>query len=70
MLTDIDQLKVCIGYEYKGERIDCAYPGIDLSKVTPIYKDITPFKDKFDGDELSKELKDYIKLIEDFAKQK
>ena len=70
VLTEVDELKVCVGYEYKGEKLDCAYPGIDLSKVTPIYKEMTPFKDKFEGDQLSKELKDYIKLIEDFCETK
>jgi adenylosuccinate synthase len=70
VLTEIDELKVCIGYEYKGEKIECAYPGIDLSKVTPIYKEMTPFKDKFEGDELTNELKDYINLIEEFCDTK
>ncbi len=70
VLTEVDELKVCIGYEYKGEKLDCAYPGIDLSKVTPIYKEMTPFKDKFEGDEISKELRDYIDLIENFCETK
>jgi adenylosuccinate synthase len=65
ILGKVNQLKVCTAYEYKGERIDCAYPGIDLTKVKPIYEEFTPFEDKFEGEELSSQLESYIKLIED-----
>ncbi|WP_239442714.1 adenylosuccinate synthetase, partial [Providencia rettgeri] len=33
VLSDMDTLKVCIGYKYEGKEIYCAYPGIDLYKV-------------------------------------
>ena len=67
VLAKIDELKVCVAYEYNGEKIDCAYPGIDLAKVTPVYKTLTPFKDDFSGEKVSNELKDYIDLIEKFC---
>jgi adenylosuccinate synthase len=67
VLADIEDLKICTGYEYEGKIIDCAYPGIDLSKVTPILENIDSFYDKFDSDELSTPLKKYIKQIEDFV---
>lgn len=66
ILSGMDQLKVCIGYEYNGKTIDCAYPGIDLTKAKPILKDLHPFNDDFKG-ELSSELKTYIKMIEEFV---
>ena len=66
-LAKIDELKICVAYEYNGEKIDCAYPGIDLAKVTPVYKTLTPFKDDFSEEKVSNELKDYIDLIEKFC---
>ncbi len=66
ILSGMDQLKVCVGYEYNGKTIDCAYPGIDLTKAKPILKDLKPFTDDFKG-ELSSELKTYIKMIEEFV---
>lgn len=63
ILSQVEELKVCVAYKYEGKEIDCAYPGIDLSKVEPIYKSLKPFTDNF-SDELSPEVKDYISLIE------
>ncbi|PIK14854.1 adenylosuccinate synthase [Halobacteriovorax sp. JY17] len=63
VLSGMDELKVCKSYKYNGEEIDCAYPGIDLSKVEPIFTDIAPFDDDFKG-ELSDNLKSYIEMIE------
>lgn len=63
ILSEVDTLKVCIAYKYEGKEIDCAYPGIDLSKVEPIYIEMKPFTDDFTG-ELSAQMKDYISLIE------
>ena len=65
VLTEINELKVCYAYEYEGKEIDCAYPGLDMSKVKPLYREMTPFKDSFRGDNLSKELNDYVSLIEE-----
>ncbi|PIP94871.1 MAG: adenylosuccinate synthase [Bdellovibrio sp. CG12_big_fil_rev_8_21_14_0_65_39_13] len=65
ILCGIDTLKICIGYKYKGEIIDCAYPGIDLAEVEPVLKEVPPFNDTFtDGKELSPSLKSYIETIE------
>ncbi|MDD0854889.1 adenylosuccinate synthase [Halobacteriovorax sp. GB3] len=66
VLSGMDTLKVCYAYEYEGETIDCAYPGIDLSKVKPLYKKMKCFSDDFKSDTLSKELEDYIKEVEQF----
>jgi adenylosuccinate synthase len=65
VLSEIEELKVCRAYKYEGKEIDIAYPGIDLSKVEPIFETFTPFTDTFENDDLSNELERYIKLIEE-----
>ena len=65
ILCGIRELKVCVAYEYEEKRIECAYPGIDLSRAKPIYKSMKPFADNF-TDALSPELETYIKEIENF----
>jgi len=65
VLSEVEELKVCRAYLYEGKEIDTAYPGIDLSKVEPIFETFTPFTDKFEGGDLSQELKRYISLIEE-----
>lgn len=65
ILSGMNELKVCVAYEYEGKRIECASPGIDLSKATPIYKKMSPFQDNF-IDPLSRELENYISEIENF----
>ena len=65
VLSEIEELKVCVAYKYNGKTIDIAYPGIDLSQVEPVFETFTPFTDKFDGSELSAELNRYISLIEE-----
>ncbi|GAB4021017.1 MAG: adenylosuccinate synthase [Bdellovibrio sp.] len=65
ILSGIDTLKICVGYRYNGQEIDCAYPGIDLAKVEPILKDVTPFNDDLTkGEQLTPALKSYIETIE------
>jgi adenylosuccinate synthase len=67
VLADYENIQVCYAYEYEGKEIDCAYPGIDLEKVKPLYKTMKPFYDTFvEGKELSDSLNEYIKMIEDF----
>jgi adenylosuccinate synthase len=66
ILSGIRELKVCVAYDYEGKKIDCAYPGIDLTRATPIYKNMTPFLDDFKSTKLSAELENYIKEIEQF----
>jgi len=69
ILCFVDELKVCVAYEYEGKTIECAYPGIDLYKAKPVYKTLKPFKDDFtnkSSKELSPELNAYIKEIENY----
>lgn len=68
ILSGLETLKVCYAYEYEGKEYDCAFPGIDLSKAKPLFKEIAPFSDKFEsGDSQSDELKSYISTIEEFV---
>jgi len=68
ILSDLKELKLCYAYEIDGKIIDCAYPGINLYKVKPLYKNFKPFKDDFIEDKKSKELTDYFNFIENNLK--
>lgn len=63
ILTHLSELKVCYAYEVCGKTIDCAYPGINLYQVKPLYKEFRPFKDDFTT-ETSKEFNEYLDFIE------
>ncbi len=66
VLSGLEELKVCYAYEIDGKEYDCAYPGLDLSQATPLYKSLKPFTDDFSNDgSYVPELDDYINLIED-----
>jgi adenylosuccinate synthase len=65
VLNGLSEVKVCYAYEYEGRQYDCAYPGLDLSKVKPLFKDVKPFKQEFSSDSgMCPELQEYIDLIE------
>ncbi len=71
ILSGMDKIKVCTGYELNGKTIhysSCGY--LELEKLTPVYKelpgwteDITKVKSFKD---LPKSCRDYVKFIEDF----
>ncbi len=63
ILSNLSELKVCYAYEVNGKQIDCAYPGINLYQVKPLYKDFQPFNDDFSGN-TSKEFDDYLNFLE------
>lgn len=66
VLSGLQELKVCYAYEVEGKEYDCAYPGLDLAKATPLYKTFKPFADKFEKENVySDELQSYINLIEE-----
>lgn len=64
ILSNLKELKVCYAYEVDGKIIDCAYPGIDLYKAKPLYKNFKPFKDDFTENKKSTELSEYFDFIE------
>ncbi|MBI2519456.1 MAG: adenylosuccinate synthase [Bdellovibrio sp.] len=67
VLNCLDELKLCYAYRYRGRELDCAYPGIDLSEVEPLYKTLPPFRDSFQTNKTSREFEAYIQTIEEMA---
>ena len=65
VLSGMDELKVCHRYQYNGQQIDCAFPGIDLFCAQPLYTDLDPFEDSFESESPSKALQRYIDTIEE-----
>lgn len=69
VLGVVDDIKVCVGYELDGEKIDYvpASPE-DYERVTPIYKSFASWSEKLpeakNKGELPKELQEYIEFIE------
>ena len=71
----LDEIKLCVGYNYEGEIIDKFTTNEDIcKKLTPIYEtfegnfgDISNYKDY---GELPSKAKKYIDSIEDFTKVK
>lgn len=68
VLSGFEKIKICTAYLYKGEKITHLPYNIDSENVTPVYetfdgwkKDLTKMSTK---DELPKNLKNYIKFIE------
>lgn len=66
VLSDMDTLKVCVGYKYDGKEIYCAYPGIDLYKVEPILVELEPFSldETVKADNMPDALRTFLKTIE------
>ncbi len=65
VLSGLEELKVCYAYIVDGKQYDCAYPGLDLSEATPLYKSLAPFNDSFKNNNIySIELQEYLYLIE------
>lgn len=67
VLSHVDDLKICVAYEYEGRQIDCAYPGIDLTQVKPVFKDFKTFSHEFTGEKICDNLDVYIKTIEKYV---
>lgn len=74
VLSDIDELKVCIGYKLDGKVIDdIPSTEYEYSLCEPIYKNMSSFhinENIFSYNDLSKEAKDYIRFIEEFTNVK
>lgn len=68
VLSNFDEIKVCVGYEYKGKKLK-SYPTTEsiLSEVTPIYETLPGWKEDITKaksiDDLPSETKDYLKFI-------
>ena len=69
VLSDFKEIKVCVGYNYKGKEIDYFPSSIDSEDIEPIYKTFKGWSSSTnnckDFDLLEKNFKDYISFIED-----
>lgn len=70
VLSEIPEVKICVGYELDGKEIDYVPATLDeYARCKPIYKEFKPFKIEKIGHigELSKEAQDYIHFIEEYT---
>ena len=75
VLDELEQIKMCIGYELKGKKIDYLPAAVeDQLKVKPIYKIFKGWKTSTKGiksfQDLPKNAQDYIKSLEKFIETK
>ncbi len=75
VLDELDEIKMCVGYELKGNKIDYLPAAVeDQIKVKPIYKTFKGWKASTKGtksfQDLPKEAQEYIKGLEKFIETK
>ncbi|RMD51179.1 MAG: adenylosuccinate synthase [Ignavibacteria bacterium] len=68
VLSELDEIKVCVGYELNGKKLN-TFPTTEsvLNNVTPVYETLPGWKKDISGatsfDELPAEAKDYLEFI-------
>ena len=71
VLSGFETIKVCTSYNYKGKEVNHLPYNIEAHNVTPIFKEFKGWKEDITSmtseETLPKELKEYIKFIEDFV---
>jgi adenylosuccinate synthase len=72
VLTGLESLKICVGYEIDGERVDQRPASLKrMAACTPIYEEFSGWQDNISGanevDQLPEEARTYIKAIEDIS---
>ncbi len=70
VLSGRDKIKICVGYEYEGEKLDYFPAGMDvMAKALPIYEEMDGFSEDITQvtsfEELPKEAIAYVKRIEE-----
>ncbi len=75
VLDELDEIKMCVGYELKGKKIDYLPAAVeDQLKVKPIYKNFKGWKTSTKGTknfkDLPKNAQDYIRALEGFIETK
>ena len=75
VLDELDEIKICIGYELKGKKIDYLPAAVeDQLQVKPIYKSFNGWKTSTKGiktfNDLPKNAQDYIRGLEKFIETK
>jgi len=71
VLTGLEKIKVCVGYELNGTRLDYVPAALwDVAKVKPVYEEFKGWNTPATGiskfENLPPEARDYLKFIEDF----
>ena len=72
VLTGLESLKICVGYEIDGERVDHRPASLKrMAACTPLYEEFPGWQDNISGarevDQLPEEARAYIKAIEDIS---
>ncbi|MBW1869638.1 MAG: adenylosuccinate synthase [Deltaproteobacteria bacterium] len=72
VLTGLESLKICVGYEIDGERVDQRPASLKkMAACTPLYEEFPGWQDDISGtrevDQLPEEARAYIKAIEDIS---
>jgi adenylosuccinate synthase len=70
VLTGLEKLKICVGYEFKGKRIESRPASLKrLAQCTPIYEELPGWQDDITShrelDQLPPEAEAYLKKIEE-----
>ncbi len=72
VLTGLNSVKLCIGYEYQGKRIESAPAKLSvLNQCSPVYEEMDGWSDDISGarniEELPESARAYIRRIEEFV---
>jgi len=75
VLSGLDKLKICVGYEYNGKVYnELNSSAIDLDKCEPVYEELPAWEEDItnvrDFDELPEAAKKYVRRIEDICNVK
>ena len=69
VLSDFNEIKVCVGYNYNGEKIDYFPSSIESENISPIYKTFQGWTSKSNKaqkfEELDENFQSYVRFIED-----
>ena len=69
VLSDFNEIKVCVGYNYNGEIIDYFPSSIESENISPIYKSFQGWTSKSNKaqkfEDLEKNFQSYVRFIED-----
>ncbi len=71
VLSGLEKVKICIGYEYNGKKIDYLPPTLEeIYKLKPIYKELSGWKEDIskvkEFESLPEATKEYLKTIEEY----
>ena len=69
VLSDFNEIKVCVGYNYNGEKIDYFPSSIESENISPIYQTFQGWTSKSNKaqkfEDLEKNFQSYVRFIED-----